>query len=50
MGGKPDGIHPQVDQVIEFCRDPLQVADPIPIPICEAARVNLVENGRLPPF
>jgi len=45
----PDGIHAEFFQVIQFGVDPIQVADAITIAVGKAARINLIENGMLPP-
>src|ERR1700723_974711 len=45
----PNGIHAEVFQVIEFRGDAVEVADAIAIAVGEAAGINFIENGMLPP-
>ena len=39
-----------VVQVIEACRDPCEVADPIAVRVLEGARVDLIEDALAPPL
>jgi hypothetical protein len=49
VGRKPDGIHPQVFQVVQPSFKVHQVTDAVAVAVSEAARVDLVEDGLLPP-
>src|SRR6266851_2687894 len=46
----PNGVDPEILQVIEFGGDALEIADAVVVAVSEAARIKLVENGVLPPF
>ena len=46
---EPDDVDAQRRQVIEPRLDPAQVADPVAVGVGEAARVDLVDDGGLPP-
>src|SRR5260370_13121544 len=46
----PDGVDAEVFEVIEFRGDALEVADAVVVAVGEAARIDLVEDGVLPPF
>ena len=48
--GKPDNIYTQLRQVRDFFGDAGQIADTIAIGVVEGTRVNLVNNGLLPPL
>ena len=48
-GVEPDGVHPEVRQVRQVRADAGQVADPVAVPVGEAARIDLVDGGRAPP-
>jgi hypothetical protein len=49
VGAQPDGLDPQVLEVIQMATDPLQVSDAISVRVREAAGVDLIEHGLLPP-
>ncbi len=46
---QPDRIDPQRGQVRDARDDPPQVADPVPVGVGEAARIDLVDDGAAPP-
>src|ERR1700728_948200 len=46
---EPDGVHAEGLQVVEPARNPVQVTDAVTIKILKAARVDLVDQGMLPP-
>ena len=48
-GREPDGVDAQVLQVVEPLGDAVQVADAVAVRVLKAARVNLVDDGVLPP-
>ena len=48
-GGEPEHADPERRQVVEPRGDPGQVPDPVPVGVGEAARVDLVDGGGLPP-
>ena len=48
-GGEPDDIDSQLFQIIQFLRDPIQVADSVTIAVHKTARVDLVYNTFFPP-
>jgi hypothetical protein len=50
MRGKPHGIYAQVTQVIQLRRNTREVADPVAIAVREAAQVDPIKDGSLPPF
>src|ERR1700676_4148770 len=45
----PDRIHTEIGQIVEMDDDALQIADAVPIRIRETARVDLIDDGVLPP-
>ena len=47
--GEPDGVHAEVLQVVHFLGNAGDVADAVAVNVLEAARVNLVNDGLLPP-
>lgn len=49
-GRNPDGVDAEIDQIVEPVDDALQVADAVAGAVLKAAGVDLVEDGRLPPF
>jgi hypothetical protein len=46
---QPDRVDPELGEVVEPGRDARQVADPVAVRVAERARVDLVEDGLLPP-
>ena len=46
---EPDHINPQIFQIVQPADNPLQIANPIPVAVHKAARINLINNGFLPP-
>ncbi len=46
----PNGVDPEILQVIELGGDALEIADAVVVAVSEAARIKLVEDGVLPPF
>ena len=48
-GREPDGVDAEVLEVVEALGDALQVADAIEIRVLKAARIDLVDDGVLPP-
>src|ERR1035437_9704775 len=48
-GGDADSVHSQGMQVVELGRDSAQVAEAIVVAVRKAARINLIEDGVLPP-
>jgi len=48
-GRQPDGVDPQPLEVVQPSRDACQVAHAVPITVLEAARVDLVDDGVVPP-
>jgi hypothetical protein len=48
-GRQPDGIDAQPGNVVELRADALQVADTVRIAVAERARIDLVDDGALPP-
>lgn len=49
MRVQPDGIHPEIFQVIELADDPRDIAETIPVRVVKRGRVDLVDEGLLPP-
>lgn len=49
MRVQPDGIHPELFQVIELADDPRDIAETISVRVIERGRVDLVDEGLLPP-
>ena len=47
--GEPDGVHAEALQVVHFLGDAGDVADAVAVNVLEAARVDLVDDGLLPP-
>jgi hypothetical protein len=47
--GQPDGVHAESGQVGEAADQPVQVADPVAVAVCEAARVDLIYDCVRPP-
>ena len=47
--GDPDRVDAEPDQVIEVPTDALEVADAVAARVAEAARIDLVDDGGLPP-
>ena len=48
-GRQPQDVDPQRLQVVEAAPDAPQVADPVAVGVLEGARVDLVDDGALPP-
>jgi hypothetical protein len=48
--GDPNGVDAEVFQVIELRGDALEVADAVIVAVGEAARIDFVEDGVLPPL
>ena len=48
--GKPEHIHAQFFQIIQFLNNSLKISDSVPVGIIKTFRVNLVENFVMPPF
>ncbi len=48
-GGEPDGVDAEVLQVVEPLGDAVEVADAVTVGVLEAAGVDLVDDGVLPP-
>jgi hypothetical protein len=46
---QPDHVDAELDQVVQLRLDPGQVADAVPVRVGEAARIDLVDDGALPP-
>jgi hypothetical protein len=46
---EPDGVRAEPRDVVEVGEESRQVADAIAVPVGEAARVHLVDDGQLPP-
>ena len=46
---QPDHVHAQPDEVVEVGDDPAEVTDAVAVGVREAPRVDLVDDGRLPP-
>src|SRR3954451_22849906 len=48
---KPDRVDPEpfAADVVEMVDDPLEIADPIPVRVSEASRVDLIDDAALPP-
>lgn len=49
MRVQPDGIHPELFQVIELANDPRDIAETIAVRVVKRGRVDLVDEGLLPP-
>ena len=49
MRVQPDGIHPELFQVIELANDPRDIAETIAVRVVERGRVDLVDESFLPP-
>ena len=47
---QPDGVDAEVNEIIELLGDACEVTDAVAVAVGERARVDLVENGSLPPF
>ncbi len=47
---EPDGIDAELGEVIQLFRHAFEIADAIPVPVGEGARIDLIENSSLPPF
>ena len=45
----PDGVDAQPLQVVGTLGDPREIADAVAVAVLERARVDLVDDGRLPP-
>ena len=45
----PDHVDAELLQVVELARDAAEVADAVTVAVLEAARINLVDDGVLPP-
>ena len=48
-GEEPDGGDAEVPQVVEFLRQPAEIADPVGVAVAEGPDVGLVEDGILVP-
>ena len=48
-GGDPDGVDAEGLEVVEARGDAVEVADAVAVGVLEAARVDLVDDGVLPP-
>jgi hypothetical protein len=46
---QPDGVHAQVDEVVEVVTDAGQVADAVPVGVGERTGINLIHDGITPP-
>lgn len=49
MRVQPDGIHPELFQVIELADDPRDITETISVRVVKRGRVDLVDEGFLPP-
>ena len=49
-GVEPDGVDAELAQVGQPVENPRQVADPVAVPVGEAADVDLVDDGLAPPL
>ena len=49
-GRNPDGINPQILQIVEFRGNALQITQTVVVAIFKAARIDLVEHCVLPPL
>ena len=47
---QPDDVHAQLGQVVDLGGDPAQITDTVAVGVGETARVDLVDNGGLPPL
>ena len=50
MRRQPDRVDAEIDEIIELAGDPREITDAIAVAVGERARVDLVEDGSLPPF
>jgi len=48
-GRDPDSIHAEVLEVVQALRDAVQIADAVAVRVLETARINLVNDGIVPP-
>ncbi len=48
-GREPDGVDAELLQIVEALGDAVQVADAVAVGILKAARIDLVDDGVLPP-
>ena len=46
----PDGVNAQIGDIIQSGDDPLQVADTIAVGILKRPWIDLIDDGRFPPF
>src|SRR5579863_4207876 len=47
---QPDRIDAERGQVVEMRGDAVEIADSVAVRICKRARIDLVEDGTLPPM
>jgi hypothetical protein len=47
---KPNGIHTEISQVIEFLGYAYEITDAIAVSVGKGARIDLIEDSGLPPF
>ena len=50
MRRKPDRIHTQIMQIIQFIDHSFKITHAIAVPVGKRAWVDLIENSALPPF
>ena len=48
-GRQPDGVHAELFQVVQPRGDAVQIADAVAVRVLKAARIDLVDDGVLPP-
>ena len=47
--GEPEYVDTELFQIRQVLRDAVQVADPVSVAVCKAARINLINDGLFPP-